>query len=771
MKSEQFVQQSELSHSLNECLYNSIILTAAGTLISSFVVFASMYGKSDLTTSICWVILVNTVYAARVIDSRLFSNDERALSRSEYWKFRYAIGSFLASAAWGTCIWLVYPQQDLHYAALLVIALSAVSASALGVSPYRTGTLTIFLAVMGGSLIAKLILTGEPFATALAVYSLIIYCFLISSGFRISKNFNELLRMKLDTQNANLTMVNITENMAKMGYWSWPLDAEKIDLSDSLCRLLRLDNRQVSVKEVQQCIHKDDESRVLMNLDALRTSDQAEDQVSEYRLDPDRYGSERFIRQFARQIKNADGSTVLFGSVQDITQFRNAERKIYHMAFFDHLTELANRAHFLEKLEEQIKVSSADHSGFALLYIDIDNFKEVNDSFGHKHGDQYLKVFAQYLSDVMQPDHFVARLGGDEFCVLLRSVHSSAEALGLTVGLEKFRERKLKLGPYMVRPQFSVGIAVYPEHGVDQDELVKHADLAMYNAKNLDGAGVAVYSTLMSAEVSRRRQLESDIRKAIVNDEFELWYQPKVDMDSRTLSGFEALIRWRKDGEVISPDHFIPLAETVGLIESIGDWVLDRASDQLIYWNRLGHKTSMAVNISSGHFSSDNFLNTINELLQCKDIAPGDLEIEITESLSRDSALQSRVSGQLKSLGLRVAIDDFGTGYSSLSVLPELAADTLKIDQSFVRKLPLCEESRILVTGIIDMARGLGFSIVAEGVETPQQFDFLAALGCHYAQGYYMSKPVPAAEALVLLENGLPVFNQHGSSQARNLAA
>jgi len=756
MYSASLSQQEELHHSQNVCLFKSVPFTCAGTQISSVVVFVSLYGRSNLEYSVYWLLIVNAVYAVRLLDSKLFFKDARASFRSRSWKIRFAIGSFCGALAWATSIWFLFPNHDIHYAAFLVIAISAVGAGSLASTPYRPGLLFLFLSILGLGLTLKLFLVGDTFAFVLAIYSLTIFCFLLSSGFRISANFNELLRMKLDSQNTSLNMMSVTEDMAKMGYWSWPVDAEKIDLSDSFCRLLKIEQRQISIEEIQECIHAEDKSRVLLSMESFRQGKKIDEEVLEFKLDPNKYGCERYIRQFTKPIKNTDGTTVLFGSVQDITQFRNDEQKIYAMAYFDTLTDLANRAHFLERLDDQVAKASIDNTCFALLYMDIDNFKEVNDAYGHKCGDAYLKSLASYLSETLEPDHLVARLGGDEFCILLRDVQSYESVLDITSGFNEYKQQKLQLGPYSIRPQFSVGVTLYPEHAENPDDLVKHADLAMYNAKQLVDSDIALYKESMSAEVSKRLQIETDIREGLVNDEFELWYQPKVDVISKALIGFEALIRWRKDGKIIPPDSFIPVAETVGLINDIGEWVLETASDQMIVWNKLGHKINIAVNISSNHFSSDSFLPKIKNLLEEKDIDPEDLEIEITESLSRDPDVQSRICAQLKTLGVCIAIDDFGTGYSSLSVLADLHADTLKIDQSFIRKLPGCTESGMLVKTIIDLAKGLDFSIVAEGVETAEQFQYLEVLGCHFAQGYYCSKPVPMEEATNLLNTGLP---------------
>lgn len=754
MNTVALTQQEELCHNRNECLYKSVLITAIGACFASVVVFISLFGKANLQASLIWLLVLITIYAARILDSRLFLRDAQSTTRSRQWAIRYATGSFFAALIWASSIWFMFPDGNIRYAALLVIAISAVGAGALASIPYRLKVLLTYLSVLGAGLVVKLLLVPDPFALVLAIYSLTIFAFLVSSGARISADFDELLRMKLASQYANSAMMNVTEDMAKMGYWSLPLGNDKVDVSESLCRLLNLDNTQVKIKDFVDCIHPDDQARAITSLESFQHDETAEEEMQEYRLDNTKYGRERYIRVFAKLIKNADDQTVLSGSFQDVTESRDAEKKIYQMAYFDTLTKLANRAHFLERLDKQFAAASGTDTRFALLYIDIDNFKEVNDSYGHKCGDSYLKNLAEYLNKTLQPKHIVARLGGDEFCILLRDTDSYEAVLEINKEFDHYKSQKLQLGPYAIRPQFSIGVALYPEHGDNPEDLVKHADLAMYNAKNLNDADIALYHESMSAEVSRRLQTESDIREALASNEFELWYQPKVDIQTRQLSGFEALIRWRKNGEVVPPDSFIPIAETVGLINDIGEWVLDHASEQLIVWKNLGFNTNVAVNISSGHFLSEGFLPTMQNLLDTKPVNPADLEIEITESVSRDSEIQADVCRKLKSLGVQIAIDDFGTGYSSLSVLSGLDVDTLKIDRSFVNKIPDCNESGVLVNAIVDLARGLDFSIVAEGVETVEQLNYLESLGCQCAQGYYFSKPLPVAEATKMLEKG-----------------
>ena len=291
----------------------------------------------------------------------------------------------------------------------------------------------------------------------------------------------------------------------------------------------------------------------------------------------------------------------------------------------------------------------------------------------------------------------------------------------------------------------SVGVSIYPDDGSNEDELLKSADMAMYSIKQNGKHGYRFFENSMVSDTADRVMLEASLRVAIDNNQFELWYQPKVSLDTMRLGGVEALIRWRHPEKgLIPPDVFITTAERVGMISEIGDWVLDTACKQQAEWRDAGLDMQMAVNISGSHFIEDDFIETVLGTVKQYGLAQGDLEIEITESMTRDPVQHSQICQRLRQAGVRIAIDDFGTGYSSLSVLDKLEVDTLKIDRSFITGLPEDKSSIILVQAIMELSLGFGYDVVAEGVETVEQLQHLEALGCPYIQGYYFSKPVTA---------------------------
>jgi len=449
-------------------------------------------------------------------------------------------------------------------------------------------------------------------------------------------------------------------------------------------------------------------------------------------------------------LQDTDGGSCVFGSVQEITDIKRAQQKIYRMAYCDSLTGLANRVGFYEKLEKTVIEAEETGSPFIVMYLDADDFKGVNDYYGHDYGDEYLVKLAQHLNRVVGPEHCVARLGGDEFSVIVTG-GTAKEIDALAGRIFEFCQCPISVLGQPIQPKLSVGVASYPDHGSTVEELVSNADLAMYDAKRKK-RGLSFFDLSMAEARTTQLRLEVDLRQALDDEAFEIWYQPKISATDGSIVGVEALLRWRTaDGQFISPDLFIPAAEHAGLIKQIGSWVLRTACEQLRAWNVAGYDLQMAINISGDHFSSTEFVGEVQRVVESCEIQPKHIEIEITESLSRDPKAHSQICHLLRKLGVRIAIDDFGTGYSSLSVLGQLEVDTLKIDQSFIANLPEQEVSRLMVNKIMELALGLGYEVVAEGVETKQQLDFLTKIGCPSLQGFLFSAPQPADQITKML--------------------
>lgn len=449
------------------------------------------------------------------------------------------------------------------------------------------------------------------------------------------------------------------------------------------------------------------------------------------------------------------------GTSNDITERKRAEEKIEQLAYYDELTNLANRRLLLNRLHYEILVATRHQTFGSLLYLDLDRFKNLNDALGHPVGDELLRQVATRLKELVRGGDTVSRLGGDEFVIMLPVMNEDVERATIEASAvaEKARMRLgevFDLEGYQYHLNTSIGIVIFPEEDDTPDNILKHADSALYLAKAEGRNTSRFYEVTLQEDADARLALEKDIRSAMRNNELLLNYQPQVDINGNIV-GIEALLRWHHPQHgIIPPDKFIPLAEETGLILDIGNWVLKTAVEHVAQWNRLGvcpdHK-ALAVNVSPRQFNQADFVQQVKHIIEDAGVAPGCIELEITENLLMGSvgAVIEKLS-ELREYGVRIAIDDFGTGYSSLSYLKTLPLDKLKIDQSFVRDLAVDSNDAAIVDTIIAMSSRLNLQVIAEGVETREQLDFLKAKGCEVFQGYYFSKPVSAEQILIILQ-------------------
>ena len=446
----------------------------------------------------------------------------------------------------------------------------------------------------------------------------------------------------------------------------------------------------------------------------------------------------------------------------------NEERRLKEVTDFDPLTGLANRTRFLGHLKQAVSTAQRRQRMLSVLYVDLDNFRRVNDVLGHIVGDEMMRSVAQRLQEILRRDartagavlpdvtaDDIARLGGDQFVVLLHDIGDPQEASAVAALLTRPLTSPAPVEQSPVTLTASVGIAIYPNDSADEEELFRHSGIAMYNAKRQGRGQFAFFGHAMSDGAQTRFSLERQLEAALARNEFSLHYQPQFDLGTGRISGMEALLRWSNaELGVISPDEFIPLAEETGLIEPIGEWVLRTACQQFKEWQDRGLAPGrIAVNVSARQFSGDHFLALVQGALRDSRLAPSHLELEITESLMMKDEVHTRqmLSG-LRHIGVSIAIDDFGMGYSSLGRLSEFAVNRLKIDRSFVQSADSLGRNATIVTAIVAMARALGVEVVAEGVENFSQLLHLQDQKCNEAQGFLLSRPLHAAEATELLE-------------------
>ena len=447
--------------------------------------------------------------------------------------------------------------------------------------------------------------------------------------------------------------------------------------------------------------------------------------------------------------------------VRDITDQKVADAKIQRLAFFDTLTGLPNRTSFLRRLAGAVKLADQNDKRLGILYIDLDDFKRINDTLGHSVGDELLKTVAKRLDQCVRADDYVARfgrgashlqlarLGGDEFTIMLRDLESADEATGIAERITTLLRKPVNHHghEFVITP--SIGIAIYPDDGNDIETLVKNADVAMYQAKASGRNSHRFYSGTMSVRSLERLDLEHSLRRALADDDLELHYQPKLDLRSGEIIGVEALLRWtHPDRGPISPAKFIPLAEETGMIVPLGEWVLSQACRQIKAWSRSSvGELPVAINLSSQQFYFSDVHETIMKALFESGVKPRLLELELTESiLMRDVDETVASLTRLKKSGLSLAVDDFGTGYSSLSYLKRFPLDALKIDRSFVMELQENSDDAAICSAIIALAHSLGLSVIAEGVETEEQLAFLRERSCDVIQGYFFARPQSAVD-------------------------
>ncbi|MFP4697176.1 MAG: EAL domain-containing protein [Eubacteriales bacterium] len=557
---------------------------------------------------------------------------------------------------------------------------------------------------------------------------------------------------KLDNKKEELRIsrerYRLASNGAEVGIWEWDFSEGTVYFSSKAKELTGIKEKgKINPKILLGRVLVQDRKIITENyLDHInRKTDVFECQ---FRIET-KDNKFSWIKVRGKALFNINGEPIrMAGSLNNINKEKLSEAKIHKLAYYDELTGLPNRVYFMNSLKKALKYNKIE-SMIAILIIDLDNFKGINDALGHSYGDKVLKNIALRLQHVVGINSLLARFGGDEFILYRSDCFTRFEIHQYAKEVLNVFEESICIGEINFTITASIGIAVIPEDDVVPENIIKYAEMALYDAKNNGKNNYEFYTSKLSKQVIRRIQIENDLRQAVKNNQLKLVYQPKLDLSNNKVTGVEALIRWHHPTKgIISPAEFIPIAEENGSIIEVGDWVIREAIRQLKEWhNEDNTNLTMSINLSAKQFKDLNLKNTFSKTLQESNVHPMFLEIEITETAAlADIEYANMILNDLKSTGMKVSLDDFGTGYSSLSYLKKLPINNLKIDKSFIDDILEENKGEQIIRSIISLSHAYEIKVIAEGVETNNQLEFLKNENCDIVQGYYISKPLPSDE-------------------------
>lgn len=557
-------------------------------------------------------------------------------------------------------------------------------------------------------------------------------------------NQQKIFDTVFDNTNVGIAMLDLTGHMTKV--------------NQELCQLLGYDQSELHTLNIYALFHANDITDLQQCLQDL-----IDGKMIVYQNEHQCYKKSKksfWVMMILSLVKDHHDKPARFiAQIQDISLQKKAEERLQHMAYHDPLTGLANRNKLEQFLNHLIAVSRRQQTGFGVMFLDLDRFKNINDTIGHEAGDMLLQIIAERIRSTVRNTDMVARLGGDEFVLLITDVKRTES---LAIIAQKILENVLRAITVQGQELYittSIGISLYPFDGQNMQSLMKHADLALYRAKEHGRNNYQFYTDEMTTKAQDKLAMQNALGHALAKDEFLLNYQPKMEIKTRKITGTEALLRWKnKEYGTVTPDEIILLAEETGLIIPVSEWIIKTACRQLKYWHDMGLTSlTIAVNCSKRQFKYGNFVDNVLKTISQEVISPRSLEIEITESIIMEDPENSlRVLYALKDLGVQIVVDDFGTGYWSLNNLRRLSIDKIKIDKTFIKQVTFDETSAAITTAILAMAHKLNIKTIAEGVETREQYEFLMKEGCDEIQGYYLTQPLPDELMTKFLKHPVP---------------
>ena len=762
-----FIEQVRLQY------VNSMVPVVVSVVIGAALCW-SQWSYVNTTVLIVWLTLFLTVSAARIYLLFCFGQEkaEPGYDSMKRWHDCFLIGTYAVGVLWGSVSFFLFPDGQSHQMVLFLI-LVGVAGGAVSSLCSSLPAVSGFLSLMLIPLVFKLVLLGSSDTLFLGALILLFWVVTLSGAFKISANIRENIQLRLQSieretvNKANEERCRHIISNAPLGIFQFDKEGVIIDCNSAFVKIIGSSMEKLVGLHMPSTLKE--RGVVSAVKDSLTTGD------GYYEGDYSSVTSTKTssVRVFLKAIRSAD--QIIMGGVgivEDLTEKKLSEQQIQYHTTYDSLTGLPNRRLLLSHLRNEMSRARRYHHYGALLFIDLDNFKTVNDSLGHWVGDELLKLVSGRITESIRQEDSAARMGGDEFIIILTELDDE-----LKRAADKAREIAEEISyciscPCKIEGQEmcitpSIGVSLFPKPGIDSDDILKQADAAMYRAKAAGRNEIRFFLPGMQQAADEQLRMYMEIRKALDYNEFAVYYQPQVDMEGRIV-GAEALLRWHHpERGLILPDDFLPVAEETGVMWDIGRWVLQSVCRHIKTWadaGQLGDSHIISVNISSKEFASSDFVETVISVLNETGAKPNHLGIELTESsfFSTGKDMVEKIT-TLQQMGVKFSVDDFGIGYSSLSYLKSLPLNTLKIDRSFVNDIKDAGNDIVLVDTIIMMAQNLGLEIIAEGVETEQELLYLSTRGCIVYQGYYFSKPVPVTDFSQMLEVriAIPPVNNH----------
>jgi len=741
--------------------YAQLRLSSLAVVVNGFVLSLLLWSVIDHKTIMIWFSALLCVSLLRFYSVRSFNRRKESYSE-RYWEQLFLAGVVASALIWASASVLLFAHESIMHQAMFIIVIAGTSAGAVSSLSSVLTAIRLFLLIMLVPLVVQLLRQGTEIHEWLSLLTVMFLILLLIISKRFYENNLKVIISQLQYEKAEAERHLSAERFetvfreAPVGIFLYDTGLKIVEFNQEFSAFLEAPAEFLTGLEM----HLLPDQRILPALKAVLDDTGG---FYEGRYLTKYKGKEIWINMRTSPVHNNERNVIGgIGIVIDITERMNDQRKIQHQAYYDALTDVPNRTMLIEKIHQEISRFKRHQVIAGILYLDLDHFKNINDSLGHQIGDQLLIETANRLQNLLRDEDTVSRLGGDEFVILLpdlgnEPIQALSKAEHVAQKVHKALSEPFLLQGHILSTSASIGMAITDGDNTTTEDLLKHADMAMYQAKKEWRGSTSFYRPEMDRLIKRRLAIDNALRNALAADELEVYFQPITEFSSGIIVGAEALLRWENPelGRV-TPDEFIPIAEESGIIIPIGEWVLNQACEQFMQWQKeLGERCRLrkiSVNVSSKQFNENSFIQKVLQAINRHGIKPGQLELELTESIIIDNL--EKVSKQMRRLrghNVLISIDDFGTGYSSLSYLKRLPFTTLKIDKSFTQDIQTDTDDAELISTIITIAHGFDLKVIAEGVETPEQHTFLDQHRCDYFQGYYCSTPISAKAFFDLL--------------------